>query len=156
MCTVSTICRYNIYMYCIACTVCTVCTKCTVCTHVRMYICMYVRTNVRTYVGMYLVPIIPSTWYLVCIHMHPYASVCIHMHPSRILMHPDASIRLHYASERKYSTHIFAETVNKQQRKIEVTNLELRSSTQNRSGCNPIYQIGKKQVNQQHCIVLFL
>ena len=44
------------------------------------------------YVHMYLVP---STWYLVCIHVHPYASVCTHMHPSRTRMHhmpPYASI----------------------------------------------------------------
>ena len=41
----------------------------------------------------------------------PYASVYIHMHPSRICMHPYAPIRLHYASERQYSTHMFAEKV---------------------------------------------
>ena len=47
----------------------------------------------------------------------PYASVGIHMHPPRIRMHPYAPMRLHYASERQYSTHIFAEKVKSQKSK---------------------------------------
>ena len=39
--------------------------------------------------------------------LHPYASVCIHMHPSGIRMHT----RLHCASGRQYSIHIFAEQI---------------------------------------------
>ena len=42
-------------------------------------------------------------------YIDPYASVCIHMHPSRIRMQSCASIRLHYASERQYSAHMFTE-----------------------------------------------
>ena len=40
----------------------------------------------------------------ICIHMHSYAFVCIPMHPYAI-------IRLIYASERRYSKHVFAEKV---------------------------------------------
>ena len=39
-------------------------------------------------------------------NMHLYASVCIRMHPY-------SSIRLIYASERQYSTHVFGERVKK-------------------------------------------
>ena len=64
---------------------------------VRMYICMKVFTT------QYLVQ---DTWYAsICIRMHPDA---LHMHPSCVRMHPYASISLHDASERQYSTHSFA------------------------------------------------
>ena len=36
--------------------------------------------------------LVPSTWYLVCIHMHLYASLRAHMHPWCICTHPYASI----------------------------------------------------------------
>ena len=45
--------------------------------------------------------------------MHPHAAAYIHMHPSRIRMHGEmhlyACIRLIYALEHRYSTHLFSE-----------------------------------------------
>ena len=54
--------------------------------------------HVRMYVHMLLVP---STWYLVCIHKHPYAfiicirhtSVCIHMPPYVSITHPNVNMQ---------------------------------------------------------------
>ena len=71
----------------------------------------YVRTYVHRYVGTQALSnqyLVPGTWYLV-LGMHPYASVCIRGHSYATVTHPytpTSSVRLIYASERKYSTHI--------------------------------------------------
>ena len=72
--------------------------------------------NINEYLLLYPIGIISIDY------IDPYASVCIHMHPSRIRMHPYAPIRVHYASERQYSTHIFAEKGRSQQN-VEITKL---------------------------------
>ena len=111
--------QYVQYMqYVLYSSVFTVCTVCIVCTVQYVQYVQYVQNvlysmysmycTVCTYVQYVRMYLVPNTWYLVCIQIHPYASVCTHMHPSRIRMHPYASIRLIYASERQYSTHSFA------------------------------------------------
>ena len=54
---------------------------------------------------MCLIPIVPSTWYLVCTHMHPYVFICIRYES----VNTYASIRLICASECHSSTHIVTE-----------------------------------------------
>ena len=128
---------------CTVCIVCTVCTACTVCTVSRSVYTICVQEGI---ISKYRVP---STWYLVCIHMHSYASVCSHMHsyasvmhPSCIRMHPHASMQLLYASKCQHSTHIFAEKPHKQQMIKNASKFELQSVASNRSESTQIYKIG--------------
>ena len=90
--------------------------------YVRMYICTYVR--------MYLVP---STWYLVCIHMHPYAFICIR-HASVCTHTPSHASITHQNLKNQH-------TVSPERQEVTTNKKRKYKWEQNDCGSNPIYEI---------------